>query len=179
MGRKLSVTSGEVYGKLTVTIGRCGSKVVCRCECGETCRVMPRDLRSGNIRACEKCRKKRTTKHGHKWGPLEVGDWIGGLQATERLATTEDGRAMWRFECVCGGGRITTATEMKRYITPLCGRCDMEEHGKVLAYPFGLDYYKQLFHAFHEHAVKEGYKLYNISVSPPELIYDPERKADE
>ena len=169
MGRKLSVMPGEQYGILTVTSERNGQKVWCRCNCGELVAVMPRDLRVGITRSCKAC-TPTTTKHGHKRGPLEVGDWVGALQAVEKAGKNADGYQVWEFECVCGGTRRNTATEMKRYINPSCGECTLN---RVITKPFAVDFYKQKFKYFYDFAVKRGYRLYNTSVQPPELVYDP------
>jgi len=173
LGRKLSVMPGEVYGKLTVTLGRRGPRVICLCECGELYAALPRNLRDGSVRACTRCRGDRKTKWGHKYGPLEVGDWIGGLQAVEKaMPQTPDGRQVWVFKCVCGGERVATASEMKRYVLPSCGTC--RENGVVLVNS-DLDHYRFLFNSYYNMAINKDWKFYDTRTSPPELIYDPEK----
>jgi len=169
MGRKFSVCAGQKYGRLLVTGERAGAKIVCLCDCGGQVSAHPRNLRDGITRHCNACRQS-TTKHGHKRGALVVGDWIGGLQAIEKAG--KRGRyQIWRFRCICGGWRTETATEMKRYVGPTCGHCG---DNMTFARPFGVEYWSKYYAMHHEAAKRAGYKLYDISQTPPKLMYDPE-----
>ena len=168
MGRKLSVMPGMKFGLLTVTDKRDGPKVVCICTCGNEISVLPYRLRMDGIYCCKNCRPKLTVR-GHKRGKIVAGDWIGALQAVEKVGV-QNKYAIWKFKCICGGVRTTTATEAKRYFLPHCRMCGKNNVGYINTF---IKTSKDNFKGYYDVAVQKGFKLYDMGVTPPELIYDP------
>ena len=165
MGRTSPVKRNQVYGKLIVL--RVGYGAYCKCECGTYIKVEPRYLRNGTTTSCRSC---ALTSGGHVAGPLKVNDWIGSLQAVDKVG--HRGRHLiWKFKCTCGRSITAVASDLKRCVGPTCGLCKVKKvYNAALSHPDFVDKTKM----FYDFAKRDGFKLYDIAVSPPKLLYDPE-----
>ena len=79
---KFEDLTGQRFGRL-VAVARCGAKRgsalwLCKCDCGNDCKVTHRELKTGDTRSCGCIRKERNngTKHGKRYEKL-YGVWIG------------------------------------------------------------------------------------------------------
>ena len=83
---------GERVNSLTVLeyVGK--SKWKCRCDCGNITIKTSCDLKNKRAKTCGKC-----TSQIFDMVDKPYGDLIG-----RELAYVKDGRAYWRFECICG-----------------------------------------------------------------------------
>lgn len=165
MGRTSLVKAGQRYGKLHVR--RVAYFADCKCDCGNYIWVQPRYLRDGTTTCCRSCAR---TKTGHIAGRLKVGDWIGSLQAVKK-AGHRGRHLIWEFKCTCGRKHTAVASDLKRYIGPTCGYCKVR---KVYNVPLSRPDFVDKTKMFYDFAKRDGFKLYDIAVSPPKLLYDPE-----
>jgi len=86
MGRRLEITPGEKYGKLTIVreVERTSIKrrFLCQCDCGRFTQVNLNSLRTGAIKSCGCLLKesgKRNKIHGY-WQHRLYGIWAGMKQ---------------------------------------------------------------------------------------------------
>jgi len=105
-------------------------------------------------------------------GALKPGDWIGALQAVKPIGKTKDGRIKWIFRCICGNTVMEIATEMKRFDGPTCGGGGCKRNG-VIAVTLSRPSDEDKVNFWTQYCKSRGYKLYDIFVSPPKLVYDP------
>lgn len=113
MGKRVDITN-ETFGRLTAIrpTGEKSSKGflwLCECECGNTCTVAAKDLRSGNIRSCG-CMRRRPY--------ADLSDQtFGKLTALRYLPN----KRRWLCQCECGNVSEVFADNLKRGHTTSCG----------------------------------------------------------
>ena len=120
---------GERFGKLKVLSfeGVRNEKAIfkCRCDCGKEIVVRGNDLKSGGTTSCGCAKKEAIHKRYEKTWNLFIGTKINLLTATKFIGT-ENGNAMFEFECECGNKTILPAYIVKSGGIKSCG-CSRKE----------------------------------------------------
>lgn len=115
---KLKDLTGQRFGRLTV-IGRAGKandghiRWKCRCDCGNECEVIGKDLRRGHTQSCG-CLHKDVLMKDLK------GKRFGRLTAIEAVGVSKEFYVLWRCVCDCGNEHITTSS---RLVSGECKSC--------------------------------------------------------
>lgn len=110
---------GQRFGKLVVLENLPSeSKKLCKCDCGNTIKVLTYNLINGNTQSCGCFQKERAAESnlidltGKKFGKLTV---------KEKAANNIHGHIMWLCECDCGGIVIVEGNRLKKGTTSSCG----------------------------------------------------------
>ena len=115
---------GERFGKLEVLSfeGVRNEKAIfkCRCDCGKEIVVRGNDLKSGGTTSCGCAKKEAIHKRYEKTWNLFIGTKINLLTATKFIGT-ENGNALFEFECECGNKTILPAYIVKSGGIKSCG----------------------------------------------------------
>lgn len=124
---------GERFGKLEVLSfeGVRNEKAIfkCRCDCGKEIVVRGNDLKNGGTTSCGCAKKEAIHKKYEKTWNLFIGTKINLLTATKFIGT-ENGNAMFEFECECGNKIILPANDVKSGHTKSCG-CMRGSYGEA------------------------------------------------
>lgn len=129
MGRKAKDLTGQKFGRLTVIeyVGK--SKWLCKCECGNTCKVVGADLKRGNTKSCGCYHKEKSKEKFDKLNEIQKGEKHPRYNPNITDEEREQGRFThddyeWKQEVkrqanytcdICGKrGRKTTFSPLKR-----------------------------------------------------------------
>lgn len=114
-GKYLTDLSGQRFGKLTAiepTDKRVDRSVVwrCKCDCGNVCYVLARNLRRGSTKSCGCGRKVDIS-----------GQKFGRLTAIEPTDQRKGSYVVWKCECDCGNICYASANDLKFGKVKSCG----------------------------------------------------------
>ena len=112
---------GKRFGSLTVKALQPDRKngyacYRCRCDCGNEILASSRDLKYGNIRACEKC----APRISHRNVDL-TGRTFGSLTVERLLDSRLYGRRTWLCRCSCGETKPVTTHDLRKGRITNCG----------------------------------------------------------
>lgn len=135
MGKFIDLT-GKKCGRLTVlylTGEKRGKERVwhCRCDCGNECDVVGKNLRGGQTKSCG-CLKKESDRRP-KGNVIDmVGKKFGHLTVLERRGSDKHGQALWLCECDCEKKTqlVVLGGNLRRGHTMSCG-CERRSHGEL------------------------------------------------
>lgn len=120
---KIKNELGNIYGKLTVINQKPSSngKAMweCICECGNTTIKSGKDLRSGRIVGCGKCKNYKN----------EVGNRYGKLLVLEKVDNGKDG-IIWKCQCDCGNITVASGHLLRSGDKQSCG-CLIKVNEKI------------------------------------------------
>lgn len=126
------VRPGDKYGRLTVNwVERGSSRVAptahCTCDCGNSHKVRPSNLRRGRSTSCARCRHTRAQETRHVFHP---GDTFGTLTV---IGDKRGGRSrLLVCQCVCGAIETISAKTLRRRVGKSCQHGLPDEHGTAL-----------------------------------------------
>lgn len=115
--------TGQRFGKLTV-LERTDEKEdryavwMCRCDCGNICKVNTKRLKRGTIESCG-CIPKQDMRFGPKSVDL-TGMRFGKLTALRRVENKGKYTA-WMCRCDCGKEKVVTTHDLRAGHTKSCG----------------------------------------------------------
>jgi len=105
---------GQRFGRLVVLEELPGSRIRCKCDCGNETVVLRPNLRSGNTKSCG-CLKKESG-----YSDL-TGQRFGRLTVIRRVENPFDSHAAWLCKCDCGNETVVLSCNLKSGDTRSCG----------------------------------------------------------
>lgn len=134
MGKALELT-GQRFGKLTVQ-HRLNEKKnglylwECKCDCGNTCKVIGSSLKSGNTKSCGCGRYDGFKKYNEKQSQqaeIPIGTKFGKLTVIKKIGykkQIEGHNRLWYLcQCDCGNFKEAMGNSLKNGHNISCGKC--------------------------------------------------------
>lgn len=127
---------GKQFGRLTVldlvkkddTMSMPGYYWLCKCECGNFSIVNTGPLKYGNTTSCG-CKRIENTSKSNTHNIL--GQKFGKLTVLEQVKSN-NGHAMWKCKCDCGGEKVVSGKNLIRGDTLSCGCLHSKGEHKII-----------------------------------------------
>jgi len=143
---KIIDMTGKRYGKLTVLYrdgsdSRGTAKWRCKCDCGNECVVLGKNLRNGNTQSCG-CLQRERTGEAAKHNALDItGQKFHLLTALEPTKRRSGNCIIWKCQCDCGNFTEVALSDLKQGKTKSCGCMRYNSYGEQKIKEI-LDFYK-------------------------------------
>ena len=153
---KFEDLTGQRFGKLVV-INRSNINVgttkkwFCQCDCGQTCYVEPRNLKSGYTQSCGCLAKEKASERFQKNNPSRLQDFLENPQKSTKICNLtgqkfglltavyptekrKDTHIIWACLCDCGNVHFASSTNLKKGNVTSCGCRNSKNEGIIQNY---------------------------------------------